>query len=549
MESIQKSLDPRIVGEIIAKRKWYLILPFVVTVAVGAFLIEDMTEIFRVQSRVLYEDRSPLARDIEQRLLPGSQETGRKRQEDKMDEAIILREKVLSEDFLVEIADELGIMGRKSTLESAARRKEETGDPSSVEQIARQNVSAWLKSMISITLSSSNIYQITTEGENPTLIFELAKLINGKLQSAIQSDELDRINAASNFTESQIVIYQEKTDNARRDLRIFLGNIAEQRRREALSAPSVNRGDASRLAEETGFEIDRLRERIASNRSVLARSYAIDLDQFTADLPAAIVQYRGRLVAMEEQLGYLLLERTWSDPTVITQNGRIGEARREIEQLVEERGESVFADRSAFVRQIVAEGARDLILLATLETRRATFVDQAIDPPGPDAGTKRRREERRETLDASTSITVAVEKDDDIRSIRVIRSPRWPNQPIYPNKIQLYAIAVLAGLAFGGVFMILREYLDNSIRDVHEAEELMGVPIIGTIPKIDFAGMPGEHAGLRKGVLFAVLGMIVASAVVGYYIYYGDGGDGAIEEEKVETSVIDQDRRTSTDGA
>ena len=565
MESIQKSIDPRILGEILVRRKWYLIVPFLITVTVGAIITEGMVEVYRVQSRVLYEDRSPLARNIEQRLLPGSQETGRKRREDRVEEARVLREKVLSEDFLVDIANEMSIMDDPGIFTRAAEMKETTGDPSSVEQIARQNISGWLKSMINITLSGSNIYRISTEGQDPKLIFELAKLINSKLQDASQANELDRINAASSFTSQQIQIYQQKTDKARRDLRNYLSYLSDAGR-QGTDQVNVDRGEAARLAQETGFEIDRLSERIESNRTTLARSYSIDLEQFVAELPEAVIESRGRLDNMEKQLGYLLLERSWSDPTVITQNGRIGEARREIEGLIDSRAASVLSDRSPFVRQLVGEGARDIILLSTLETRRTTFTAHSIGTSGPDTALLARREERREYLEeqvrtneellrsfndqaASTSITAAVEKDDEIRSIRVIESPKWPTRPISPNKVQLYAVAILAGIGFGGVFMVLREYLDNSIRDVHEAEEIMGVPTLGTIPKIDFAGLPGSQTKLRKSIVYAVLGVIVAGAAVSYYLYAGDGRESAGEEENVETSTIETRHLPETIGA
>ncbi|NNE07235.1 MAG: hypothetical protein HKN20_01610 [Gemmatimonadetes bacterium] len=534
MEDLRTSIDPRALGDIFVRRKWFFLLPLVVTIVAAHFVIDAMPEVFRVQSTVLYEGRNPLANQIEGKLLPGSRESGRRNREVENAEANLLRRKIMSDELLAKIGDRMGLYDER-LLQAAEWRKAETGDPESVEDLARTILASRMRRLTSINISGSGLYEIVTTGEDPQLLYELNTHINDMLGEIIREEELSRIRATSKFTDEQIALYLGRTEAAKRELRAFLASQAELEQQSPTI--DINPAAAARLAEETGFEIVQMNDRLALSRSELAQSYSLDASQYRGGLPRTVSLIEDKLQGLEKQLGYLLLERQWSDPTVIAQNRKIGETRDDILRNIKQHLSTVMADRSTYAQQLMAETLRDEIALDALRIRQRTATAQSVGVSGESATVSLARQERLDVLQeqvsqneellrsfmshkAATSITEAIEQDDQIQSIRVLEPPRWPSNPILPNRPQNYAIAVLLGLTLGGVLMILREYLDTSIRNVNEAEDLIGAPILGTIPKIEMNYLPGSPGRIRRSVVFAVLGVIIAGVAVGYYLTF-----------------------------
>ena len=53
--------------------------------------------------------------------------------------------------------------------------------------------------------------------------------------------------------------------------------------------------------------------------------------------------------------------------------------------------------------------------------------------------------------------------------------------PVKPNPILNMAIATILGFMVGIGLVFLLEYLDNTLKDAHEVEAYLGLPVIGSI--------------------------------------------------------------------
>ena len=67
-------------------------------------------------------------------------------------------------------------------------------------------------------------------------------------------------------------------------------------------------------------------------------------------------------------------------------------------------------------------------------------------------------------------------------NVKVIESVKVPENPVSPNKKMNIAIAFLLGLmvSVGASFLI--EFMDNTFKNKEQAEEILGLPVIGVIP-------------------------------------------------------------------
>jgi len=66
--------------------------------------------------------------------------------------------------------------------------------------------------------------------------------------------------------------------------------------------------------------------------------------------------------------------------------------------------------------------------------------------------------------------------------VSIVDSAVIPDKPVKPNKILNVLIAFVVGLMVSVGLVFLLEYLDNTLKTSSEVENLLGIPVLGTIP-------------------------------------------------------------------
>ncbi|WP_230482005.1 GumC family protein [Sphingomonas sp. Leaf21] len=72
-----------------------------------------------------------------------------------------------------------------------------------------------------------------------------------------------------------------------------------------------------------------------------------------------------------------------------------------------------------------------------------------------------------------------------INNIAVVDSANVPEVPSSPRLLLNLALAILAGLSLGALLAFALEQLDEAIADPQEVEQRLGLPLLGTVPKIE----------------------------------------------------------------
>jgi polysaccharide biosynthesis transport protein len=84
----------------------------------------------------------------------------------------------------------------------------------------------------------------------------------------------------------------------------------------------------------------------------------------------------------------------------------------------------------------------------------------------------------------------------DTQRIQVFQTAEVPKSPVKPNKPYVLAIGLLAGLASGLVLALGRGLLDDSLKTLTEAEQVLKMPVLSTIPQI-----PSVESGEKRVVV------------------------------------------------
>jgi succinoglycan biosynthesis transport protein ExoP len=113
----------------------------------------------------------------------------------------------------------------------------------------------------------------------------------------------------------------------------------------------------------------------------------------------------------------------------------------------------------------------------TATTTSGAVVEASYDAPDPD-------EAERVLRALSAALTGLLERRLDLSyEITVFNPPRADPDPVSPNVALALAFGGALGLALGLLAAVLRERLDDSIRNRRDAEESFGAPVIGALPK------------------------------------------------------------------
>ena len=84
---------------------------------------------------------------------------------------------------------------------------------------------------------------------------------------------------------------------------------------------------------------------------------------------------------------------------------------------------------------------------------------------------------------AATTDSVAQEVMD-VQAINAINEAKEPAAPSGPPRAMYTAVAFLAGIFLAVAIVVVIDMVNTRVRSAEEAEELLGLPVIGRIPTI-----------------------------------------------------------------
>lgn len=88
----------------------------------------------------------------------------------------------------------------------------------------------------------------------------------------------------------------------------------------------------------------------------------------------------------------------------------------------------------------------------------------------------------------ASQVSVVAQDVQMADSINVIDEAVAPTSPSGPNRMLYIAVAFLAGLFLAIATVVLMDMLNTRIRSAEDAEELLGVPVVGRIPAMKKKG-------------------------------------------------------------
>jgi polysaccharide chain length determinant protein (PEP-CTERM system associated) len=387
----------------------------------------------------------------------------------------------------------------------------------------------------------NNVYAISYRDTDPQraqrLVERLVKMFVNSGGDSKKKDSED----ARNFIEEEIRTYEAKLVEAENKLKDF--------KLKNFSVTGVSTQDYFARMSALSDEVNRLRLETSAaeqSRDALKRELATEAPQLplealgpqTAAGPI-VSEHEARLDTLKKQLDELLRRYTDEHPDVISTRRTIAqvealkrqdlEARRAALAAASKGGASsaAAATNPVFqkIRFALAEAEANVaslrVRLGTQQARlnetralasRAPQTEAELTQLNRDYDIIRKNYEQLVSRRESASLGVKIDQTAPLAEFRIIEPPRTAPHPVFPNRLSLALLAVLAAIAAGIAAALIKSRIHPVVSSTKALRELSGRPVLGTVSLLVSEPVRQSQRLSLMGLLGAIASLMLVQA-------------------------------------
>lgn len=519
-----RPLDLRELLRVLWRRRLLLVAPWLVAIVAGVAAALLLPPIYESSVTLVLERPSTLPENLSgmvATVTPGAQ-------------AEIMREQVRSSVFLSSVITAAGLRQDPATHAWAIKQARRYPGLSENEAVDAFFID-YLRSAITIKVGKANVFQLTVGDRYPDRAQRLVEAVANQFLLSSKAAQIEALRRTHQFSSEQQQVYKDKLEEAESRLEAFRRRVLAS---TVVGSPvtATNVATARTLADQARLEADDLQQRMAGLRGQIASHSAAARELSTPEVNALA----GQMASLERQLASTSL----SDPR--------GDATNSIKlSIVRKHGELVtetaltaaraLPDLPAVVRDALVDYRVAQANLAGVQTRRewldrqiAAYERNVVMSPENDIELTRLSQEVEShrvlynsfvQQSSASQIAEAFQNAKLSGQFIVIEPARRPGAPARPNRPVLIMLAIIAGGVIGAGTVLVVEHHDESMRNAEEVENLLGLPVLGAIPRVAelqaqrrrsnpftaaAAGVPtprGEHGMLHRLKVESPLGL------------------------------------------
>ncbi len=502
------ALDPAELLRTMMRRKWLLLLPWLAALAIGvsaAFLLKPVY----FSTTLLLLDRGQAMQGPLGSISGGP---------DVEQQADIMREQVQSSLFLRSVVAATGVKEDRATRAWALKSASKYPGLSQDEQVEAFLVDQ-LRTNIAIKRSKGKLFQVQVADFEAERARKFCEAVSNQFVASSKARQLEAVQAQQEFSVEQLQVYKRALQEAEMKL--------EGARRAVISssigATTVNGGNLSfalSLQEQASVDAEDQRQRVADLRSQFAgRLKDGDVQQLSSPDVSALA---GQMSSLQNQLGRAMLNEV---SLTGGSSARVALARKtsELEFALNEAAARALPNATPEARDLAVRYRLAQADLNARESWRAWISSQVdgyqrerVMAPNRELDISRLQAEvdqARSLYNAFQQQSAAAQIAEAFQNAKVsgrfvIMEPATrPASPGKPNRPLLVLMALVVGGIIGIGTVLVVEHHDQSVRNAEEVEQMLGLPVLGAIPRVE------ELARVRKQKTPAAAGATAPGAL------------------------------------
>jgi succinoglycan biosynthesis transport protein ExoP len=492
-----ETLDIKNVLHVLRRRKWFCIVPFVVTSVVVSVGSRFLPPVYQSSTVVQIDRQVGLSTELQRALgIDRSFQT----EEMRTDELRAYRNEVTSSYYLSRLADRLKLDQDSQLVrgvQSALAATPGLGADEARLYALRQRFA----NTITVTSVGANQVEIAVECPRPAEARDIANALGELFVSERLRQDLTSVRSSQDFTDVQL----QKYENALRDKineRTNLERDFLQNRLDSSVASETNRSQIQTEINQTLQDISDNQETERSLLSQLATGGNISVSNLALTESEPLQRAKEVLKSQLRLLDDMLSKYSLNAPQMLNwrleQNSGLSTIEREIERQVNVQFSSLSNEnKDRLAGLFTAKSNLDYLvtkneyLKASLDRikdriDRIPSYQAALEGLNREVVSFTELRDRFKRQQEGSAISQALLQDASTAKYRIVESALLPKAPIRPDRIRLSLFGILVGLAIGVSAVFVAELMDSSFRNPHEIEDELDLPVLGVIPKVPF---------------------------------------------------------------
>jgi succinoglycan biosynthesis transport protein ExoP len=482
------------------RRRLFVLIPVVFITSITMVGVRFMSPLYVSKTKLHVESRTRVNSELERRIVDEDKRVRRK------DQLVEVRTQLMNRDFLEGIVRELGLQNDPTILAKAKLSHDNRTPDVPTEEIAMRTLVRGLRDKVQIQNAEDNTFVVSVQDNDPESAYILAKVISRDFLNAMKRERMDKLEELFKFSSQQQRIYREKVDDAERELRDFQAQLIREQN-DGSPVNVANVGAARLQLKRMQLDVDQAERRTDAVRGALRQVFdpLPDLRAVRADREIAALERRLRSTFEDDTQAELDRARTASSTTTLPDVDTNGATRAALRHRLGQVIETQFTTVEPFYRDKLADYAYEQI---DLDAQRAASTDleqlirgytaKAEQQPEKElqltalqerAATARTNLETFERTLQSAELSETMMTTELGGGVSIVDPPEKPIAPVKPNRTRLTGLALLLSLLGGLGTVFSLEYIDKSFKDVDEIEKILGLRVVGTIPRVA-TGMP-----------------------------------------------------------
>ena len=492
--------DLRDIWRIIARRKWLIVLPFIIVTLVtyaGSYLL---TPEFESSTIVAINPQMRLSGDL-QRLL-GTTDASRRTSDDLRNELRSYYNELTSMRYVTLLSERLKLNEDPAIINAARKIRGEHPEVAE-QQLVYDLLQADIQKNITIDMAAQDHIVIKILSTEPRKAQDISTSLGEIFVQEKLKQDISSLRSSQDFSDVQLQKYEallqskinEKTAFEQRllDVQTDAGIVSEANRQDIQAEIDQASND---ITDQQKRERDMLTAINSDTNGKLATAnLSLKESQDVADA-------KSELQSQLQNISSYMTKYSWSDPQVLNLKLKINSLINSIEAEHRRLVSAQFADYDATTREHLTTlfNARvNLDILYSKSLYLKTALGELSDKSklGPEyqatlnrlnseinAATELRNKFR--SQQESSTISQALLQDMSSSKYRVVEPGKLPLAPVKPDRIKILFMGLALGLMIGGATAIIMELLDTSFKKVEDVETYLGLPVLGIAPKVEF---------------------------------------------------------------
>ncbi|RKX27549.1 MAG: hypothetical protein DRP45_00755 [Candidatus Zixiibacteriota bacterium] len=493
-----QSLNIKDIVQMVWKRKWLIIVPWILTSVIVVVGVRFLTPTYQSSAIILLDRELRLSNELQ--VLLGMR-TNYRNQHISREALRGYHDEIISRLYLSQVAERLKLDQDPEIQTQVQNLLATSTQGLTADQAILYVLQGRFEKTISVQSAGMDRIQITVESTSPTEARDVANILSELFVTERLRRDIATVRSSQEFSDVQLEKYERMLQNKIAE-KTTLETTLRQNQLDASVVSETNRNQIQSGIDQTQRDIVDNQNQERELLSSLSSRYSVSTANLVLRESEQDLRTKATLKTELQSLGRMITKYPWSDPQLLNcrlrQNSLLATIETRNKRLVSEQFSSLDNEARGMLSRLFTVRANLDFFVSKINYLKASLDElrdwinrqpeyQAmLDGLNREIASFTDLRDRFKNQQESSTISQALLKDVSSTKYRVVEPAVLPLAPIHPDKIKISVMGILFGLVIGSAAVILVELLDSSIKKPQELEEVIGLPVIGIVPKATF---------------------------------------------------------------